>query len=192
MGFKIKGGFTLLEFLVAFAILGIISVIVGSIYLTHFRIFSNQNTAIDVSTQNKIALEEITTQIRQSQSIVSTCTLCADDTTSATVLVLRLWPIDSAGEPLDPGTGTNYDYIVFKRDAMDNKKLLKITYPYSSSTRPPGTHIVAVSLSALQFAYDNGDPTLASEVSVTVTTTANSLNRAQTTTDMSKVILRNK
>lgn len=187
-----KPGLTLLEFLVAFAIFGIISVLVGTVYVTHFRIFSNQNTAIDVSTQNRIALDEVISQVRQSQSVVATCPSCAGDTTSPTVLVLQLWPINSSGEPLDPGTGTNYDYIVFKQDATDTKKLVKITYPHATSTRTVGTHSVAQNLTNLQFTYDNADPTLVTEITIAVTTSATALNKTQTLTETAKAILRNK
>ena len=161
----------------------------ASVYIAHFRLFSNQNTAIDVASQNKLALDEIVNQIRQSQSVVTTCADCAGDTTSATVLVLQLWPQDASDEPLDNG---NYDYIVYKRDATDNTKLVRKIVADASSSRTSGTKIIATTISDLQFTYDNANPTQAGEVTTSVTTTATSQGKTQTTTQKAKAVLRNK
>ena len=186
-----KKGISLVELLISFAIIGLIGFLVGSVYVAHYRLFSNQNTAIDVSTQNKLALSEISNQIRQSESIVATCTPCGSDTTSASILILRLWPLDASSEPIDPGT-SNYDYIEYKRDATDNTKLVRTTYPYASSSRQSGTHIVAISVSDLSFAYDNGTPSQAAQVTTSVTTTATAGTKTQTVTESAKSDLRNK
>lgn len=179
------------EFLIAFGILGIVSTMVAAVYLAHFRLFSNQNTAIDVSTQNRLALDEAINQIRQSESVVATCPSCGSDTTGATTLIIRLWPLDSSGEPIDPA-GTNYDYIVYKRCTCDSTQLIRITYPYAGSSRKSGTRVVAVNLSDLQFTYDNATPAQAAQVTVTVTTTATTGGKTQTSTESVKADLRNK
>jgi len=163
----------------------------AGVYFAHFRLFSNQNTAIDINTQQKLALTDITNQLRQSESIVSTCPSCGADTSGATSLILRLWPIDAAQEPIDPA-GSNYDYIVYKRNPSDTTELIRITYPYATSTRKSGNHVVAVSIGDLQFTYDNGTPSLASQVTVTVTITATNNGKTQTVSDSAKVDLRNK
>lgn len=186
-----KRGFTLVELITGLAIGGFVLAIVASIYLSHFRLFSNQNTAIDAATQNKLAFDEITNQIRQSQAIVSTCASCGGDTTGADILVLQLWPLDASGDPLDP-QGTNYDYIEYRRDPTTPTKLIRKTYPYATSSRKSGTRIVATNVSALTFAYDNADPTLALEITTNVTTTAIANGKTQTTVQSAKAILRNK
>lgn len=190
---QLQPGLSLLEFLIAGAILGIISALVAGIYFAHFRIFSNQNNAIDVSTQNKLALEEISNQIRQSESIVSTCPSCGGDTTGASVLILRLWPLDGTGEPIDP-QDINYDYLVYKRDPINTTKLTRTTYAYASSSRKSGTHVVATNINSLDFTYDNPTPASAGQVTISVSTTATgtSTNKVQTTIETSKANLRNK
>ncbi|OGD94355.1 hypothetical protein A2697_00020 [Candidatus Curtissbacteria bacterium RIFCSPHIGHO2_01_FULL_41_44] len=182
-------GFTIIELITGLAIIGLVSILVASVYIAHFRLFSNQNTAIDVASQNKLALDEIVNQIRQSQSVVTTCADCAGDTTSATVLVLQLWPQDASDEPLDNG---NYDYIVYKRDATDNTKLVRKIVADASSSRTSGPKIIATTISDLQFTYDNANPTQAGEVTTSVTTTATSQGKTQTTTQKAKAVLRNK
>ena len=177
--------------MVAFAIIGIVSVMAASIYFAHFRLFSNQNTAIDINTQHKLALTDITNQLRQSESIVSNCPSCGEDTTNATTLIVRLWPIDASQEPIEPAE-SNYDYILYKRNPSDTTQLIRITYPDTSSSRKSGTHIVAITIGNLQFTYNNATPALASQVTVTVTTTATNSGKTQTVTDSAVVDLRNK
>src|SRR4030042_5309575 len=114
-----KNGFTLVELITSMAILGIASIMIASIYFAHARLFSNQNTSIDLSTESRLALDEMTNQIRESQSVVSSCPLCGGDTTSPTALVLQLWSLDVNDEPIDSA----FNYIVYKRGTADNAKL---------------------------------------------------------------------
>jgi hypothetical protein len=186
-----KPGISFAEYMIAFAIFAIISMTAAGIYLAHFRLFTNQNTAIDVNTQGKMALDDITNQLRQSETIVATCASCGADTTGTTTLILRLWPIDASLEPIDPA-GANYDYILYKRNPGNTSQLIRITYPYATSTRKPGTHVVAINIGNLQFTYDNATPSQAAQVTVTVTTTATAGGKTQTFTDSAKADLRNK
>lgn len=188
-----RPGFTIVEILTGVSIIGLVSFLVASIYFAHFRLFSNQNTAIDVASENKLALDEITNQIRESEAIVDICPNCSTDVTGADKLILRLWPLNSSGEPQDPGTSA-YDYIIYKLDPSDLTKLIKITLPDTTipSSRSSGSKLIATKLSSLQFGYDNIDPTLASEVTVTITTTGTSTSKTHTYTQSGKAVLRNK
>lgn len=191
VSWKLLAGLTLLEVLIGLSIVGFIATLVISIYFAHFRLFSNQNTSLDVATQNKIALDEVTNQIRESQSVVTTCPNCGSDTTGSGVLVLRLWPQDASGEPFDPGS-TIYDYIVYKLDPSDYTRFLKKIVADPASSRKSSEKIIAVNISNLQFTYNSADVTQASEITVTITTSAKSLNKTHTNTQSSKASLRNK
>ena len=184
-----QNGFTLLEILIGFAIFGLISLLVAAIYLAQFRLFSNQNTLVDVASQNKLALDEVTNQIRESQTVVASC--CGAETTSQSVLVLRLWPQDAGGEPQDPN-GVAYDYIIYRQDSPDNTKLIKKIAADPSSSRNSGTNIIANSVSNLQFTYDNADPTLASQVTISLTNSQVSGAKTHTITQEASAVLRNK
>lgn len=186
---RLRRGISLAEYLVAFSIISIISVMVAAVYFAHFRLFSNQNTAIDVSTQARIGVDEITNQLRQAEAIISTCASCGGDTTGQNILIMQLWPIDASGEPIDP-QGTNYDYIEFKKD--EDGKLLKITYPNASSTRPSGTHTVANFVTTVEFTYDDPTPANSSVVTAVLTTSAVAGNKTHTATETGKATLRNK
>ncbi|KKT45960.1 MAG: hypothetical protein UW37_C0036G0005 [Candidatus Gottesmanbacteria bacterium GW2011_GWA2_44_17] len=94
-----RPGLTLIELLIAFSIIGLVSILVAAVYFAHSRLFSTQNTSIDVASQNRLALDEMVNQIREGQAVVATCALCPPDSTSDnTVVILQIWPIDSSGE----------------------------------------------------------------------------------------------
>ena len=188
----IKRGFTLVEFLVGFGLVGIISVLVAALYFTNFRLFSNQNASIDINSQNKIAIDEITNQLRQSQAVASSC--CGGDASGVNALVLQLWPLDVNGDPTDPNP--NYDYIVYKIDPTDPTRIQKKTVPAAGSTRPASTKVLSTDLAAngLSFTYapDNASPQTAEKITVSITTTKTANGKTQTVTQTGNGTLRNK
>jgi len=186
-------GLTIVELIAGLGIIGFIILMIASVYLAHTRLFSNQNTSIEVATQNRIAVDEITNQIRESQTVASTCSSCAGDTTTATSIILQLWPLNANGEPFEPAASA-YDYIVYKRNSADNTKLIKKTIVDPGSLRKSDQKIIAVDISNLQFTYepDNNNPPTATTVSVSVTTALTSGGKTHTTTQSVKAVLRNK
>lgn len=188
MDSKLKG-FTLIEFLTGFAVFGLVTILVASLYFAYFKLFSNQNTLVDLSSQNKLVLDDITNQVREGQGVAATC--CGGDTTSSTVLVLRLWPLDAAGEPYEP-PGNAYDFVVYKRDSQDLRKLLKNTVPDSASTRVAKTSILSSTVSSLAFTYDNADPTQASEITIDLENNQTTYGKTHTISQSASAVLRNK
>lgn len=188
---RYRQGFTLPEILVGLAIFGLISTLAAGIYFAQFRLFTNQNTALEIASQNRLAIDEIVNQIRESQAVTASC--CGGDTTSQTALVLVIWPTNGADEPYQPSP-TAFDYIVYKQDNTDTTRLIKKTVPDPSSSRSANTQIIATKLApgGLQFTYDNQDPSGAAEVTVNITTQGYSGTKTHTTTQSAKAILRNK
>lgn len=182
--------FTLIEILISVAILAVITLIVGSILISHFNLFNNVKQLVDISSSNKLALDELITQIREGQAIASTCSGCGGDSTSATVLILQLWPLDTNKDSFEPTAG--YDYVIYKRDPAGNNKLIKKTVADTTSSRLTSTKIMASDITNLTFTYNNADPTLANEVTVSVTNTLTVANKTQTVTQQVKAMLRNK
>lgn len=184
-------GVTLVEFLIGFAFAGLIGILVAALYFAHFKLFSGQNTAIEVDTQNKLALNEIVNQVREGQQIVTTCGGCGGDTTSDTILILQLWPLDVNGEPFEPST-TEYDYIIYKQEPTNYTKLMKRTVADVGSSRISSYKLIVSNISNIEFTYNDADVTQANEVVVEITTTGSDFQKSYTITQSAKAVLRNK
>ena len=146
-------GITIIEIVIGLALLGLVSLFVYSIFATQIRLFVGQIIGIGVSSQNKIALEDITTQTRQAESIVITCPTCqADETTDTNSVVYKLWGLDSGGNP----TSSYFDYVAIKQVGTDLKR---IVYKDPSSSRTASEDIIATHLApapdGLTFVYNN-------------------------------------
>ena len=189
-GYYLYGGLTLVELAVIVGLLGLVAILTAPIYMTHFSLFSRQNAAIEVASQNRLALDDMVNQIREAQTIVSTCADCSPDVTGSGTLVLQVWPVGANGEPFEP-TDSGYDYIIYKIDSSKNQ-LVKRTISDSASFRPESTKIIAADVASLQFAYNNADPTQASQVTINLTNQLKVLNKTQTIAQEATAVLRNK
>jgi len=189
-GYYLYGGLTLVELAVIVGLLGLVAILTAPIYMTHFSLFSRQNAAIEVASQNRLALDDMVNQIREAQTIVSTCADCSPDVTGSGTLVLQVWPVGANGEPFEP-TDSGYDYIIYKIDSSKNQ-LVKRTISDSASFRPESTKIIAADVASLQFAYNNADPTQASQVTINLTNQLKALNKTQTIAQEATAVLRNK
>lgn len=183
-------GVSLVELLIGMSIVGFMGVLIAALYFSHFKLFSSQNTRIEVASQNKIALEEITNQIRESQGIAASCCSPAE-TTGADVLVLQIWPLNASGDPTEPNPNPTpqYDYIVYKKVADTLKKQV---VPASGSTRQASDKTIATKINALTFTYDNADPPQAAQVTINLTTLDTVNNVTQTDTKTSTAVIRNR
>lgn len=185
-----KSGVSLVELLIGMSIVGFIGVMIAALYFSHFKLFSSQNTRIEVASANKIALDEMTNQIRESQGVAASC--CSPtETTGANVLVLSIWPLNALGEPTDPNPSPTpqYDYIVYKKVADTLKKKI---VPASGSTRQASDKIIASKISVLTFTYDNADVAQAAQVTINLTTQDTVNNITQTDSKTSTAVIRNR
>src|SRR3989344_9154805 len=112
-------GVSLVELLIGMSIVGFMGVLIAALYFSHFKLFSSQNTRIEVASENKIALEEMTNQIRESQGVAANC--CSPtETTRADVLVLQIWPPNASGDPQAPNSSSTpkFVYIAYNKLAV--------------------------------------------------------------------------
>src|SRR3990170_5897708 len=183
-------GVSLVELLIGMSIVGFMGVLIAALYFSHFKLFSSQNTRIEVASENKIALEEMTNQIRESQGVAASC--CSPtETTGANVLVLQIWPLNASGNPTEPNPNPTpqYDYIVYKKVADTLKKTI---VPAAGSTRQASDKIIASKINTLRFTYDNADVSQAAQVTINLTTQNTVNNVTQTDTKTSTAVFRNK
>lgn len=188
---KIKKAFTIIELLIVFSLSSVIIMVLGSVFVSHFKLFNNVKSLVEVSSSNKLVLDELITQIRESDAIVSTCSACGGITTGSNSLILELWPLDTSSNPFEP-TSNNFDYVLYFRDPTKTNNLIKKIIPDTTSSRVASTKIMANDISNLSFSYNNADPTLAGEITATVQNSLVIAGRTQTTSQQVKAVLRNK
>lgn len=191
---KIKPGLSLVELQIVIAIFAAISLVVGAAYYTGTRLFNEERETINIASQNRLAVDEITNQVREAVAVVTNCTICGSVANSdATTLILSLWPIDANGDLFEP-TGDEYDYLVYRLDSSPNDTdLLKEVFPNGiSSNRINTSKILAVDVKTILFEYDDVDPAQAAEVTLTITNETDTFVRTHTISQTSKSKLRNK
>src|SRR3989304_5854706 len=94
-----QNGFTLVELIIGFGIVGIISVLIASPYFSFFRLFLNQFTAVDVAGQNRLALDEIVNQIRQSETVFSSGPISDGFSSCLAIFAVWLGSFHESGKP---------------------------------------------------------------------------------------------
>jgi len=189
-----RPGLSLLELQIVIAIFGGISLLTGAVYFAYTRLINEEKTTIEVASQNRNAIDEMTNQIREAQSVAMDCTICGTvSDSSPTVLILALWPIDASGNLFQPAAG-EYDYMVYKLDSTPNdKNLLKQIIPNgTTSSRINASKILSSDVKTILFEYNNASPALASEVTITLTNEKTSFVKTHTYSQQSKASLRNK
>ncbi|HCS78983.1 TPA: hypothetical protein DIV55_04545 [Patescibacteria group bacterium] len=189
-----KKGLSLLELQIVIAIFGGISLITGAVYFAYTRLINEEKITIEVANQNRNAIDEMTNQIREAQSVAMDCTICGTvSDSSSTVLILALWPIDTNGNLFQPATG-EYDYMVYKLDSAPNDtNLIKQIIPNgTTSSRINTSKILSSDVKTILFEYGNASPALASEVTVSLTNEKISFVKTHTYSQQSKASLRNK
>ncbi len=191
---RLRPGLTLVELQIAALIFGGIALLIGGIYFSYTRLFNEDRTSIQVASENRIALDEITNQIRESPGVVINCTICGLSTTSSsTVLIIKLWPLGANGETFEPTSG-EYDYVVYRLNPSNSTSLIKEIFPNGiNSSRIQTSKILAPNTKTILFTYDNPQDMAASaQVTVTLTIEAKSLTKTYTVNQSSKSVLRNK
>src|SRR3989344_5320495 len=163
-----KKGLSLLELQIVIAIFGGISLITGAVYFAYTRLINEEKITIEVANQNRNAIDEMTNQIREAQSVAMDCTICGTvSDSSSTVLILALWPIDT--------------------------NLIKQIIPNgTTSSRINTSKILSSDVKTILFEYGNASPALASEVTVSLTNEKISFVKTHTYSQQSKASLRNK
>ena len=204
-------GLTLVELLIGMTILAFVSLMVGSVYLAHFRLFSNQSTNIEVSNKSRIALDEMVNQIKEgsavSTSSIAGCT--AQKTTATDSIVVKLWPLDPTNsEPYDPGDNPDsyFDLVLYCQDS--NNYLHKVTVPTNQglgSKRTSLDKILSTNVSQITLTYccdgsggtiamPGGDTAQISQVQIRLVVSSANFDKRQTysTDQTATAVLRNK
>src|SRR3990167_6729571 len=172
------------ELLIAVVIIAIISTLVGAIFLSHAKIFSDQKTQVYVSSQNRLGLDEMVNQTKEASSVdtcpAGTCGVGAVSPTN-TLMVLKIWSIDVSGNPID----TSFDYIVYQRNSSP-RTVTKSVYKAAGTYRQTVTNkIISADAINLLFTY-NSLPPATTQVTIQLDNETNSLRVNRTISQTAK------
>jgi len=185
-------GLTLLEVVIALAIICGILVALLSLYTTGQKYFINESTRAATIEDSRYPLAWITRDVKEATGIVSAW---ATHTTSPNSLVLQLPSVDANGVIID--ITTNFDYIIY---LVNSNKLERIVDGLDGvSSRSDGSRVLAANVNSLAITfYDSSGGVLtsgfeaATNISLALTTSRKGLGRTFRETLNTAVKLRNK
>lgn len=145
-------GLTLVETVVVISIFAIASIVIGSVYIGHSKLYTTENSIADIKSQKSIFIKEFEGAAESSSDIIASYTFGGTTrTSSSSTAIFQLPSIDTNGNIIP----SKFDYEVFYRegkkvfaevsaDAASRRKNLKrelcdaaqnLTFQYNSS--PP-------------------------------------------------------
>ena len=185
---QLSGGFTIMEVLIAASIGIVVLSAVLFLFIRGNQMFVFDSRYLDTQKNVRLALDNISQDIRCAGDVVSTAIGSVPASTSQQ-LVLEVSSINAGGDPI-----AGNDYFMYK---LNGTTLEKTTWAFGGA-RTSGTKNISsniyrlpVGSSALTFGYL---PTLAgaTRVTISITSTATVMNKTHTKTLNTSVKLRNK
>ena len=152
-------GFTLIETLIAISILVVASIIIGSLFVSHSKLYVMQEQAGSMKIQKTLFAKHLQEKGGAAKSVIASRTFSSIPRTSSTSTVIFQIPaIDASGDII---SGT-YDYIVFY---CESDNLFMETDADALSNRKDIKQKVAGKVDSVTFRYDNSVPASAKIVS---------------------------
>jgi prepilin-type N-terminal cleavage/methylation domain-containing protein len=182
-----QAGFTLFEMIIVIFLFAILLVGLLNIFDWQQKVYNFEQAEIAATGTARNAMNSLTFGVAQGSAILASRTIDGTTyTTGGSTVVLQLPSYDSATN-LIPNT---YDYLVYSASGTD---LHQITEAAVNSERDSGTKLLTGSLESFNLTYNNGDPTLASQVGVDLTTRAYYRGNNSVTVNLAETIfLRNR
>lgn len=184
---KNNKGLTLIELLISVVILGIILITFTSLYVMGLRIYQSEFRNSNLQAENRIVLDRIMKDTKQSSAIDTIYSTYTSNTTDT--LILMTPSIDVNGDFLYDGQGEFItDTIVYHKT---NSDLQKITDPDQNSTRVAGTKTLISNVTTFAITY-TPDIATAKSVEVNLVTSDTAGKDTLTVNNRSSTVLRNK
>jgi prepilin-type N-terminal cleavage/methylation domain-containing protein len=182
-----KRGLTLIELLITIGLIGLVLIVITSVYLVGFRTFREELASSTVQSNAQTILDALVTDIKNGMYIEQTY-----DTyiTSADSIIIRVPAINDEKEIQYSGDDMIYDRIIYY---FQNDEIHKIVFADPSSTRYSKTGIDTTldkNVLALSFEYDP-DQNTATLVTVNISSDIKVSNRDKQINITGKARLRN-
>lgn len=181
-----KCGFTLMEILIAAGVLGLLAILLGTIFLTQTQYFDDQQVRLLLSGYLDTAFPAMKNLIIWSESILTSYNIQGQNYTSgAETLVLKIPSIDINKKTISG----QYDYAAIFKSAADIKIVLS---PSAQSSRIAQNRSIAQNTSSFNIDYGGVAPNLAKTVIISMTLTKTApTNKVITITRSFQATLRN-
>jgi prepilin-type N-terminal cleavage/methylation domain-containing protein len=143
---KRRRGFSLLELVVVIGMIAVVTGILVRIFRASYESygFSSANGELQLSTRG--AIDRMTREMRQSVSVAASN---GSYNTGSSAIVLQLASIQ-ANETIIPST---YDYVIYRLDPSNPKKLQEIMVAASGSARKNDTRTILNNVDSASFTY---------------------------------------
>jgi len=139
-------GLSLIEILIAMAIVAVILIALLSLYTTGQKYFINESTRADTLQDSQYPLAWITRDVKEALQVLSSW---GSYTTSSNCLVLEIPSVDSSGVIID--ISADFDYIIYR---LNSNKLERIIDALDGvSSRTDDTRVLAENTNSLVFAF---------------------------------------
>ena len=189
-----KRGLTLIELLITMSLIGIILVVITSVYLVGFRTFREELASSTVQSNAQTILDQIILDTKNGMLIESPLDPFIINgktyTTGTNMIVIRLPAIDNDKQIIYSGSDMLYDRIIYY---YLNNEIHKVTYAEVSSSRYKNNAadtILDRNALSLSFEYDP-DETAATLVKVNLSSTISVGNRSKEINISGQARLRN-
>jgi Tfp pilus assembly protein PilW len=176
-------GMSIIEAVVVLAIMGVMVVGLGSLFIWQSSLYALEAKRVDVERAHNLALERLVNDVREARFVTSSY---GGYTSATSTLVLQV-PIDAVAI-----STTEFDHIIYT--FLASTGLRRIVYAASSSNRMTQADTVdpyTTATSGVQFIYNLTPPKGSTVVTVSLVSTGTVRNKNYVLTDTEELNIRN-
>lgn len=183
---RAREGVTLIELLIAIALLSIVGIFLANIFYAHTSVFNSQRSQMAADISSRFVLDEMSERIREGKNILSSAVVDGQTyNTGNQTIALEIPSLDISGNTLTSFSDT----LVFN---FSSPKIIEIISPNAQSSRKYQKSVLSSSITDLNISYDDPDYSKASVVEISVASLDRSQNFEKRFSDKVSVKLRNK
>ncbi len=161
---KQQNGFTIIEVIVVVALTATLLVGMLGIFDWQNKIYQLEQANIFATGSARVAMNNILPVVAQGVSIIGSRTVSGTNyTTGAGTIIVQLPSFDGSNNVID----STYDYVVYHSNGTNLNQIVELA---ASSNRKISNKLLSDKIQSFALSYNNGDPTLASQVTVDINT----------------------
>lgn len=159
-------GFTLIEVVIVVAISSVLMLGLLSTFDWQNRVYNLEQAEVLATGSARVALNNMTFSLTQGSNILQSRTINGVNyTTGGTTVVIQIPSYDSSGVLI----ANTYDHVVYTLSGSNLEQVVELG---ANSDRPLVNKRLSDKVESFTLSYNNNDPTLASQVTIDLTTRA--------------------